>query len=62
MTLTQTKPLTQNILSTYYRSNPQDKINGSNWYNRGHMICQVISNQYNIPLELLDNILKHLVI
>jgi len=60
MTLTQTKPLTQNILSTYYRSNPQDKINGSNWYNRGHMICKVISNQYNIPLDTVVGVVSAL--
>jgi len=52
--------LTKNILSTYFQSNAQDKIEGEIWYSKGYSMCKVLATEYNIPLDTVVGVVSAL--
>ena len=52
--------LTKNILSTYYKANQQDLIDGEVWYSKGHEICSMIANQYGLNVETVAGVVSAL--
>ena len=52
--------LTKNILSTYYKANQQDLIDGEVWYNNGHAICSMIANTYGLSVDTVAGVVSAL--
>ena len=59
-TATNKVTLTKNILSTYYKANQQDLIDGEVWYSKGHEICSMIANQYGLNVETVAGVVSAL--